>query len=88
MKTPTDVRFALVCASVSASKRTLTVQPELLFMDETFHALDVLTAQNLRTELLRLCHNGNVPTTALIMITQSLEDAVTLSSSCLNYTAT
>ena len=34
--------------------RALVVEPDLLLMDEPFCALDVLTAENLRTELLEL----------------------------------
>lgn len=58
--------------------RALAVEPELLCMDEPFSALDVLTAENLRTELLRLWQAGDVPTTSVLMITHSIEEAVAL----------
>lgn len=58
--------------------RALAVEPELLCMDEPFSALDVLTAENLRTELLRLWQAGDVPTTSVLMITHSIEEAVSL----------
>ncbi len=56
--------------------RALVVEPELLFMDEPFSALDVLTAENLRTELLRLWREGRIPTKAILMVTHNIEEAV------------
>ncbi len=56
--------------------RALVVQPELLFMDEPFSALDVLTAENLRNELMRLWREGRIPTKAILLITHSIEEAV------------
>lgn len=58
--------------------RALAVEPELLCMDEPFSALDVLTAQNLRSELLRLWQAGDVPTTSVLIVTHGIEEAVTL----------
>lgn len=58
--------------------RALAVEPELLCMDEPFSALDVLTAENLRSELLRLWQAGDVPTTSVLVVTHSIEEAVFL----------
>jgi len=58
--------------------RALVVEPDALLMDEPFSALDVLTAQNLRTELLRLWAGQDFPTKAMLIVTHNIEEAVTL----------
>lgn len=58
--------------------RALAVEPEFLCMDEPFSALDVLTAENLRSELLRLWQAGDVPTTSVLIVTHGIEEAVSL----------
>ncbi|MDQ2835739.1 MAG: nitrate/sulfonate/bicarbonate ABC transporter ATP-binding protein [Acidobacteriota bacterium] len=58
--------------------RALVVEPEVLFMDEPFSALDVLTAENLRSELLELWHNKTIPTQAIFIVTHNIEEAVLL----------
>lgn len=58
--------------------RALVVEPEVLFMDEPFSALDVLTAENLRNELLELWINKKMPTTAIFIVTHNIEEAVLL----------
>jgi len=58
--------------------RALVVEPEVLFMDEPFSALDVLTAENLRGELLELWINKKMPTSAIFIVTHNIEEAVML----------
>ena len=58
--------------------RALVVEPEVLFMDEPFSALDVLTADNLRSELLELWQKKTIPTQAIFLVTHNIEEAVLL----------
>lgn len=58
--------------------RALVVEPEVLFMDEPFSALDVLTAENLRSELLELWDNKSIPTRSIFIVTHNIEEAVLL----------
>jgi NitT/TauT family transport system ATP-binding protein len=58
--------------------RALVVEPEVLFMDEPFSALDVLTAENLRSELLELWLNKKMPTQSIFIVTHNIEEAVLL----------
>ncbi len=56
--------------------RALVVQPDLLLMDEPFSALDVLTAETLRTDLIDLWTEGKLPIKAILMVTHNIEEAV------------
>jgi NitT/TauT family transport system ATP-binding protein len=58
--------------------RALVVEPEALFMDEPFSALDVLTAQNLREQLLDLWVDRGMPTRSILMVTHNIDEAVSL----------
>jgi NitT/TauT family transport system ATP-binding protein len=56
--------------------RALVVHPNLLLMDEPFSALDVLTAETLRTDFLDLWTEGRMPIKAVILVTHNIEEAV------------
>ncbi|MDD2901008.1 MAG: nitrate/sulfonate/bicarbonate ABC transporter ATP-binding protein [Syntrophales bacterium] len=56
--------------------RAMAVEPELLCLDEPFSALDVLSAESLRGELLELWTSGHIPTRAILMATHHIEEAV------------
>lgn len=58
--------------------RALAVEPEILFMDEAFSALDVLTAENLRGELMELWLEKKMPARAIFLVTHNIEEAVFL----------
>ncbi len=56
--------------------RALVVHPNILLMDEPFSALDVLTAENLRTDLIELWSEGDLPIKGIILVTHNIEEAV------------
>ncbi len=59
--------------------RALVVHPKVLLMDEPFSALDVLTAETLRSDLLDLWHGGKLPIEAIVLVTHSIDEAVQMS---------
>ncbi|HKD09435.1 MAG TPA: nitrate/sulfonate/bicarbonate ABC transporter ATP-binding protein [Bryobacteraceae bacterium] len=58
--------------------RALVVEPEVLFMDEPFSALDVLTAENLRSQVIELWMGRKLSTQAIFIVTHNIEEAVLL----------
>jgi NitT/TauT family transport system ATP-binding protein len=67
--------------------RALVVEPEVLFMDEPFSALDVLVAENLRHELLDLWLERKIPTRAILMVTHNIDEAVSMADRLLVFGA-
>ena len=58
--------------------RALVVNPDVLLMDEPFSALDVLTAENLKSDLLALWREQKTNTNSILLVTHNIEEAVTL----------
>ena len=56
--------------------RALVVNPAILLMDEPFSALDVLTAETLRSDFLELWNDGRLPIKSVLMVTHNIEEAV------------
>jgi NitT/TauT family transport system ATP-binding protein len=58
--------------------RAMVVEPKVLFLDEPFSALDVLTAENLRGEIDELWNAKTFPAQSIVLVTHNIEEAVTL----------
>jgi NitT/TauT family transport system ATP-binding protein len=67
--------------------RALVVHPNVLLMDEPFSALDVLTAETLRTDFLDLWSEGQLPIKAVILVTHNIEEAVLMCDRILIFSA-
>src|SRR5471030_151449 len=67
--------------------RGLVVNPTLLLMDEPFSALDVLTAETLRTDLLDLWSEGRMPISSILLVTHNIEEAVLMSDRILVFSS-
>ncbi len=60
--------------------RALAVEPDLLCMDEPFSGLDVLTAENLRQEIINLWMDQEMPTHAVLLVTHNISEAIFLAN--------
>ncbi|GAB4335810.1 MAG: nitrate/sulfonate/bicarbonate ABC transporter ATP-binding protein [Leptolyngbyaceae cyanobacterium] len=58
--------------------RAFVLEPKVLFMDEPFSALDVLTSENLRGEIDDLWNAGTFPSQSILIVTHNIEEAVFL----------
>ena len=58
--------------------RAIVTEPDALLMDEPFSALDVLTAENLRNELIKLWEGRGAPVKSILIVTHNIEEAVLL----------
>jgi NitT/TauT family transport system ATP-binding protein len=59
--------------------RALVMEPEVLLMDEAFSALDVLTGERLREDIMELWETGKIPTKAILVVSHNIEEAVMMS---------
>ena len=60
--------------------RALVSEPKILCLDEAFSALDVLTAENLRQEMISLWQNKNTGLKSIFMVTHNIEEAVEMAT--------
>jgi NitT/TauT family transport system ATP-binding protein len=67
--------------------RALVVHPKILLMDEPFSALDVLTAETLRTDFLELWGDGRLPIKGVLLVTHNIEEAVLMCDHILVFSA-
>jgi NitT/TauT family transport system ATP-binding protein len=67
--------------------RALVVNPDILLMDEPFSALDVLTADNLKSDLLDLWQEKRTNTNGILFVTHNIEEAALLADRIIVFTS-
>lgn len=67
--------------------RALVMEPEVLLMDEAFSALDVLTGERLREDILELWESGQMPTKAMLVVSHNIEEAVMMADRVLIFSS-
>ncbi len=67
--------------------RALVVNPEVLLMDEPFSALDVLTADNLRNDLIDLWHDKKTNLRCILLVTHNIEEAALMADRILVFSS-
>ncbi len=67
--------------------RALVMEPEVLLMDEAFSALDVMTGERLREEILDLWQSGTIPTKAMLVVSHNIEEAVMMADRVLVFSS-
>jgi NitT/TauT family transport system ATP-binding protein len=67
--------------------RALVTEPAVLLMDEAFSALDVLTGERLRNEILALWDGGGMPTQAMLVVSHNIEEAVLMADRVLIFSS-
>ncbi|CAL61792.1 ABC transporter, ATP binding protein, putative taurine ATPase [Herminiimonas arsenicoxydans] len=56
--------------------RGLVTGPDVLLMDEAFSALDVLTGETLRDDILEMWEEKRIPTKGILIVSHNIEEAV------------
>ena len=67
--------------------RALVMQPEVLLMDEAFSALDVLTAETLRNDMLELWEGKKTPMKGILIVSHNIEEAVMMADRILIFSS-
>lgn len=67
--------------------RSLVLRPDILLMDEAFSALDILTANTLKNDFLNLWTNGKTEMKSVVLVTHSIEEAITMADRVLIFSS-